>query len=53
MKFLPAIADRPVPDAEHLVQQALSLLVVAATTWAYVLTRRETSTRGDESSVSR
>lgn len=53
IKFLPAIADRPVPDAEHIVQQALSLLVVAATIWAYVLTRRERSIRGDESYVSR
>jgi hypothetical protein len=40
MKFLPAINDRPVPDAAHIVQQVLSLAVVVATTWAYVLTRR-------------
>jgi hypothetical protein len=53
IKFLPAIADRPVPDAEHIVLQALSLLVVAATTWAYVLTRRGTSIRGDDSYVRR
>ena len=53
IKFLPAIADRPVPDAEHIVQQALSVLVVAATTWAYVLTRRERNIRGDELNVSR
>jgi hypothetical protein len=41
IKFLPTIGDRPVPDAQHVVLQALSLLVVVTTTWAYVLTRRE------------
>ena len=45
MKFLPAIDDRPVPDAEHIVQQVLSLVVVVATTWAYVLTCREARMR--------
>jgi hypothetical protein len=53
IKFLPAIGDRPVPDAEHIVQQALSLLVVVATTRAYVLTRRKRNIRANESNVSR
>jgi hypothetical protein len=46
IKFLPTIADRPVPDAQHIVQQVLSLVVVVVTTWAYVLTGKEARIRG-------
>lgn len=35
LKFLPGMAGRPVPDAEHIVQQLLSLIVVIVTTVAF------------------
>ena len=40
IKFLPSIPGRPVPDAEHVVQQLLLLLVVIATTMATLETYR-------------
>jgi hypothetical protein len=40
LKFLPAVGNRPVPDAEHIVQQLLSLAVVITSTAAYRQIRR-------------
>ena len=45
IKVLPTIGDRPVPDAEHIVQQVLSLVVLITATRAYLLTRREARIR--------
>jgi hypothetical protein len=41
LKFLPAVGNRLVPDAEHIVQQLLSLAVVITSTVAYRQMRRE------------
>ncbi|ACZ40584.1 hypothetical protein [Sphaerobacter thermophilus] len=41
VRFLPVIEGRPVPDAQHVVLELLSLLVVIVTTVAYVRLRRE------------
>lgn len=40
IRFLPVIDGRPVLDAQHVVLEVLSLLVVLATTVAYVRARR-------------
>lgn len=39
VSFLPAIGNRPVPDAQHIVLELLSLLVVITTTVAYLKLR--------------
>ena len=40
IKILPPIANHPIPDAQHLVLQFLSLLVVVTATIAYFQTHR-------------
>jgi hypothetical protein len=36
VRFLPRIGERPVPDAQHVVLEVLSLIVVVTTTMAFV-----------------
>lgn len=43
LQVLPSIAERPVPDAQHLVLQALSLVVVITTTVAVFTARKQCS----------
>jgi len=45
LKFQPAIGDRPVPDAQHVVLQVLSLVILITTTRAYLLNHREAPVR--------
>jgi hypothetical protein len=45
LKFLPAVGNRPVPDAEHIVQQLLSLAVVITSTIAYMKMKKHAGIR--------